>query len=74
MTDKPRIKPSEIPWFAAYSRIEEGKKYTADGIEYEVSWKHENPPWLQLRFRVKGKVEHRMCRKGDPLMLDLRQA
>jgi hypothetical protein len=59
-------------WAAAFERIEEGQKLSADGIEYRVSWKHTDPDWVELTHRTGKTLARRIVRKGDPLLLELR--
>lgn len=80
MSDKPRISYSDLcwqlqqreAWLAAFARIENGDKLSADGITYLVDWKHEDPLWVRLAYRAKKKLAHKMCRLGDPLLLALK--
>jgi hypothetical protein len=73
MSDKPRVAFAGLAWASAFARIEEGQKLYAKGIEYRVTWKHQEPDWLMLLYRFGKKRGHPlMVRKGDPLLLELR--
>lgn len=72
---KPRISYADVAWSAAFARIEPGQHLTASsGLVYSVIWKHDDLPrqWLVLRYRAGKKLEQRIVRKGDPLLLELR--
>lgn len=68
---KPRISYTDLAWTTAFTRIQEGQRLLAAGVEYCVAWKHEDPDWCQLSFRAEKKKQTRMIRKGDPLLLEL---
>lgn len=58
-------------WMQEFERVKaygQGAKVKANGVEYELFWISEDPPWIQLRD---AKGEKRMVRKGDLLMLHL---
>lgn len=69
---KPRVQYSAFlasrdAWGEAFARVKamgEGSKLGA----WTVTWIHEGPPdWVQLKL---GR-EKRMCRRGDPLLIEL---
>jgi hypothetical protein len=59
-------------WAAAFERIQEGQKLSADGVEYRVSWKHTDPDWVELTYRTGKTLSRRIVRLGDSLLLELR--
>ena len=69
---KPKIAYADLAWAAAFARIEEGQRFTVNGIEYRVTWKHEDPDWVEINYRAGKKQQRRIVRKGDPLLLELR--
>lgn len=70
---KQRVAYADLAWAAAFARIEEGQKLSAEGITYTVDWKHQDPAWLRLKpLRNQTVKKHRMVRQGDPLLLELR--
>jgi hypothetical protein len=60
------------PWAAAFKRIQEGQKLSADGVEYRVSWKHTDPDWIELTHRTGKTLSRKIVRPGDPLLLELK--
>ena len=69
---KQRIAYAHREWYAAFARIQIRQKLTAGGVEFRVAWKHTNPDWVQLTFRADKKLQRRMVRVGDPLLIELR--
>lgn len=69
---KQRVAYADLAWAAAFARIHEDDMFLKDGVLYRVTWKHEDPPWIRLTHRTEKRIAHRMVRKGDPLLLELK--
>lgn len=68
---KPRVSYSEVfSWSSAFSKLKELGEGTQVG-KYQIAWIHEDPDWIQLSYREKGKKQTVMVRKGDPLIFEL---
>lgn len=72
MSDLPRVKYADLAWAAAFARIKTGQKLCARGIDYRVEWKHEDPDWVQLVYRHEKKLQRRVVRQGETILLELR--
>jgi hypothetical protein len=75
---KPRVTYADLQWHQAYERIKAlpaGTKFNVDGVEVVLDWVcgDPHPPSVWLKARIDGKLKHYICRRGDPLLVEMMQ-
>lgn len=77
VAEKPRVTLAELRWlqaFATFRGLPDGTKLRADEREFVLDWvcDEPHPPSVWLKHRVNGRLTPYICRKGDPLIHELK--
>lgn len=76
--NKPRVPFAELAWVCAFNRLKalpRGTKLYARGIEFKLDGflDDPHPPSLWLKYRENRKQHDYIVRRGDPLMIELKE-